>query len=424
MSGKTSIEWTRSDDGTAGSTWNPVRGCSRKSPGCGGPNHQGGCYAEKIAARFSGPGQPFEGFAERGEHGGRWTGKLALVEEQLLLPLRWKKPRRIFVNSMSDLFHEALPDEAIDKVFAVMALAPQHTYQVLTKRAERMRAYFLNLPERVRRINSAVWSLLGTPIGRRIAHGGNWRASLPLATVWLGVSVEDQERADERIPDLLATPAAVRFLSCEPLLGPIDLTTIKQWAGRPEEFGDALQWYLEGDVHEEEGVAYPHLDWVIAGSESGPRSRPAELAWFRSIRDQCRAAGVSFFQKQLTESGRKLPIEQWPADLRVRLHMIRGTAPTQAGLAAGRNAADDRASDHAAALRSEEEKGYARGLRDAWAPLRDLRAAGWSVAVHNDYWVDGRSYTFWLLTHPSGRWIKGEGETDLEALEQCSASAR
>ncbi len=101
--GKTSIEWTDS-------VWNPVRGCSRVSPGCGGANHEGGCYAEKIAARFSGPGQPYEGFARRTPNGGQWTGKLALIEKSLDLPLRWRKPRRIFVNSMSDLFHENLPD--------------------------------------------------------------------------------------------------------------------------------------------------------------------------------------------------------------------------------------------------------------------------------------------------------------------------
>jgi hypothetical protein len=248
--------------------------------------------------------------------------------------------------------------------------------------------------------------------------------------------------------------------------------------------------------------AVGHLDWVIAGSESGPRSRPAELAWFRSIRDQCRAAGVSFFQKQLTESGRQKFADQGlPASSRhedgrqtcacatrrtlqpegmlpmtetyqspahgwtcfhcgetfmhpnparnhfgatpdaepgcvLRLQgadhgLLRKVRGLENQIARYREEDTDlhrkvaaMASDHAAALRSEEEKGYARGLRDAWAPLRDLRAAGWSVAVHNDYWVDGRSYTFWLLTHPSGRWIKGEGETDLEALEQCSASAR
>lgn len=135
MSGATKIEWTDS-------TWNPLRGCSRVSPGCGGPGHQGGCYAERIAARFSDVGQPFHGLAERTIHGGRWTGKVAVAPDHIFLaPLRWKKPRRIFVNSMSDLFHEAVPDETIDRVFAVMALTPQHTYQVLTKRAERMRAW-------------------------------------------------------------------------------------------------------------------------------------------------------------------------------------------------------------------------------------------------------------------------------------------
>lgn len=280
--GKTSIEWTRGDDGSAGSVWNPVRGCSRISPGCGGPNHQGGCYAEKIAARFSGPGQPFEGFAERTEFGGRWTGKMALADDMLTLPLRWRKPRRIFVNSMSDLFHDNLPDEAIDKVFAVMALAPQHTYQVLTKRAARMRDY-LCTPNRENSINGAVWSLLGTPLGSKIEHGGEWRAKLPLQQVWLGVSVEDQERADERIPDLLKTPAALRFLSCEPLLGPLD-----------------LDHYLRAGSHRHVGsMTKPPISLAIVGGESGPRSRPFWAPWARSILRQCRKAGTACFIKQM-----------------------------------------------------------------------------------------------------------------------------
>jgi protein gp37 len=122
---KTKIQWTDRSD------WNPVRGCTRVSPGCGGPGPHGGCYAEVIAARFSDPGQPFHGFAKRGP--ARWTGKVELIKERLTLPLRWRKPARIFVNSMFDLFHEALPDEAIDRVFAVMALCPQHVFQILTK---------------------------------------------------------------------------------------------------------------------------------------------------------------------------------------------------------------------------------------------------------------------------------------------------
>ncbi len=305
--GKTSIEWTRGDDGSAGATWNPIRGCSRLSPGCGGPNHQGGCYAEKIAARFSGPGQPFEGFAERGAYGGRWTGKIALVDDMLTLPLRWKKPRRVFVNSMSDLFHENLPDEAIDKVFAVMALAPQHTFQVLTKRADRMRKYFAALScdggyrPYVRRSG---WVAPDPRDGDHVIllqEGQSW----PLPNVWLGVSVEDRARKT-RIADLRATPAAIRFLSCEPLLeelGALDLTGIHQ---------------------------------VIIGGESGPRSRPFALEWARSIVGQCKASSVACFVKQLGAKPGDRPSPQfchepiklrdrkggdwseWPEDLRVR----------------------------------------------------------------------------------------------------------
>lgn len=297
MGATTSIEWTDA-------TWNPVRGCSRISPGCGGPNHEGGCYAEKIAARFSGPGQPFEGFAKRTPHGGAWTGKMALADDMLTVPLRWRKPRRIFVNSMSDLFHENLPDEAIDKVFAVMALCPQHTFQVLTKRADRMRAYFeerwqgtpaqrvkvgdtvIDMPAggetgREHQVEIAVEAVLEdfpkmtdpdndalwTEAGSLKIRQYKW----PLPNVWLGVSVEDQERADERIPDLLATPAAVRFLSCEPLLGSLH-----------------LQRYLSSGIH-----------LAIVGGESGPRSRRLWVPNVRAIIRQCKKAGVAAFVKQM-----------------------------------------------------------------------------------------------------------------------------
>ena len=228
MADNTRIEWTDA-------TWNPLRGCSRVSEGC---RH---CYAEQVAARFSGPGLKFEGIAHRIGGEARWTGKVVLVEEKLTEPLRWRRPRRIFVNSMSDLFHEELPDDAIDRVFAIMARAPHHTFQILTKRAVRLRAYMS-------------------------APG---RAVLP--HVWLGVSVEDQAAAEERIPELLAVPAALRFLSCEPLLGPLRL---ESYLGR-------------------RGIG-----WVISGGESGPRARPPDPAWFRSLRDQCRAARVPFFFKQ------------------------------------------------------------------------------------------------------------------------------
>lgn len=287
MSAVSTIEWTDA-------TWNPVRGCTRVSAGCGGPNRQGGCYAETIAARFSGPGQPFEGFAERTAQGGRWTGKMALVDDMLTLPLRWKKPRRIFVNSMSDLFHENLPDEAIDKVFAVMALAPRHTFQVLTKRAERMREYMTADGGfgRWGYIEHQARKLADVPASKTLAYYGG--SCLP--NVWLGVSTEDQATADERIPELLATPAAVRFISAEPLLGALDPTRVPYGVLHREHtiYINALAGY--GDEHGHTG-----LDWVIAGGESGPRARPAHPDWFRTLRDQCAAAGVPFFFKQWGE---------------------------------------------------------------------------------------------------------------------------
>ena len=226
---ETSIEWVKNPDGTQGRTWNPIRGCTRVSPGCGGPGPHGGCYAEGIAARFSGPGQPFEGIAEMRGGKGRWTGKLAFVEAKLTEPLRVRKPTTWFVNSMSDLFHEAVPDAWIDRVFAVMALCPQHTFQVLTKRSARMRAY-LTAPSFGMRIGGELMRAARGHAGAE-AHviGLTHRLTvqcLPLPNCWLGVSTEDQRRADERIPDLLATPAAVRFVSAEPLLSAIDFMRI------------------------------------------------------------------------------------------------------------------------------------------------------------------------------------------------------
>lgn len=238
-----------------------MRGCTRVSPGCGGANHQGGCYAEKIAARFSDPGQAFYGFAERAPHGGRWTGKLALIEEQLDLPRRWKKPRRIFVNSMSDLFHEGLPDASIDRVVSVMAQCAawrSHVFQVLTKRDERMRDYWRGVFE-----------------GRLVEEF--IRLDAPLPNVWLGISVEDRARKS-RIDNLRETPAAVRFLSLEPLL---------------EDLGE---------------IDLRGIGWVIAGAESGPRARPCDLNWIREIRDQCVGAQVPFFFKQHVERGRVISL--------------------------------------------------------------------------------------------------------------------
>jgi len=222
MSTVSSIEWTES-------TWNPVRGCARVSPGC---EH---CYAERMAHRFSGEGRPYEGLTVLGKKGPRWTGRVRLVEKALDEPLRWRRPRLVFVNSMSDLFHERVPLDFIERVFATMRTAEQHTFQVLTKRADRL----------VELADQLLWP----------------------DNVWMGVSVESDEYA-WRIDRLRQVPARVRFLSLEPLLGPLP------------------QLALDG------------IHWVIVGGESGPGARPMEEAWVRSIRRQCVAAEVPFFFKQ------------------------------------------------------------------------------------------------------------------------------
>ena len=201
MSDDSKIEWTDA-------TWNPIRGCSRVSEGC---RH---CYAERVAARFSGPGQPYEGLVRisntlDGRKPTGWNGTVRMVAEHLADPLRWKKPRRIFVNSMSDLFHERLTNEQIAAVFGVMAAAGSHTFQVLTKRAARMREWFAWAGDHgASGARSACRASAALYLGALPEPPGadTW----PLPNVWLGVSAENQAAADERIPDLLATPAAVR----------------------------------------------------------------------------------------------------------------------------------------------------------------------------------------------------------------------
>ena len=333
MSVNTSIEWTDS-------TWNCLRGCTRVSEGCRN------CYAEKVAYRFSGEGLPYAVLAVLKNGHPSWTGKVEFIEKHLLDPLKWgsvltgirngegilrekahkdgsvtltrERPRRIFVNSMSDLFHEAVTDEMRDKIFAVMALCPHHTFQVLTKRPERMLEYL----ERI--ADLAVhdvwkWQQAADLIVDNCAvlEDHAW----PLPNVWLGVSVENQAAADARIPLLLQTPAAVRFISAEPLLGEIRLERVRM----PETlFG----WHdinvLSGNIYRharQVGFGHPKLDWVICGGESGPGARPMEADWARSLRDQCASAGVPFFMKQMgsvfgPKKGHKAPddlnIKQFP----------------------------------------------------------------------------------------------------------------
>ncbi|MBX9907452.1 MAG: phage Gp37/Gp68 family protein [Beijerinckiaceae bacterium] len=290
------IEWTEA-------TWNPIVGCTITSPGCTN------CYAMKMAGRIErmGTARHYDGTTLTSKAGSVWTGKLALAPEHVLLaPLRRRKPTTWFVNSMSDLFHEDALDAWIDRVFAVMALTPQHTYQVLTKRSDRMRAYVGNLPNRDDFVGHAAAHLWGGENPDAIYDQARRAVMMPLPNVWLGVSAEDQRRADERIPDLLATPAAIRFVSAEPLLGPIDFMRIR----RPSPLGSMSALPCEPGQS-------ATLDWIIVGGESGPGARHMEDAWAESIVQQCAAAGTAAFVKQMggPVKARMRPI---PAHLMVR----------------------------------------------------------------------------------------------------------
>lgn len=263
MADGTHIEWTDA-------TWNPITGCSVVSPGCTN------CYAMKLAGTRLQHHPSRAGLTRDTKAGPVWNGVLRLNEAWLDQPLRWKRPRMIFVCAHGDLFHEDVPDEWIDRVFAVMAEAHWHTFQVLTKRSARARKY-LSAWETRERIGDVQHRELGDNCAyTNVACDAIW----PLANVWLGVSAEDQQRADERVPDLLDAPATVRFISAEPLLGPIALRDIHDGIdclGR--RFGTCV-------------------DWVIVGGESGDAARPMHPDWVRALRDQCARADVPFFFKQ------------------------------------------------------------------------------------------------------------------------------
>lgn len=269
MAKETGVEWT---DGT----WPIVQGCDPVSPGCA---H---CYAVPLLWRLmhnpnpviSGP---LQGLVEKHKGKLRFTGKVAMREDRLSWPLQWKTPMKIFVPSHGDIFHKAVTEDQLDLIWAVMALCPQHTFQVLTKRPERMRDYFItrHSHNEIELAAERLQPSADTPFSPK--HVFCW----PLPNVWLGVSTEDQQRADERIPALLETPAAIRFISAEPLLGPIILHPL----------GDGTN-ALTSSVG-------PNLDWVIVGGESGPGARPGNITWLRSIRDQCAEVEVPVFIKQL-----------------------------------------------------------------------------------------------------------------------------
>lgn len=276
MSDRTAIEWTDA-------TWNPVTGCTRVSPGCEN------CYID-WSPPFRMHNRHFRDRDGNRSHAiGSTTGVL-LHPDRLDQPVRWKRPRRIFVNSLSDLFHDDIPDEYIARAFAVMAQAPQHTFQVLTKRPARMRSllssdFFLDEVDRC----------LG---GEGSADALHQAVSWPLPNVWMGVTVEDQKHADLRVPILLDTPAVVRWLSCEPLLGRVD---IKQVSWLDNCSCDPIYGAHERHCGIEPGEWWGGIDWVVVGGESGKDARPMHPDWARSLRDQCVDVGVPFLFKQWGE---------------------------------------------------------------------------------------------------------------------------
>jgi protein gp37 len=324
----TKIEWVKNGDGTQGKTWNPVTGCTKVSPGC---EH---CYAERMSKRLAGRcGYPADN-----------PFKVTLHPRRLTEPLHWRKPRTIFVCSMGDLFHDDVPDEFIDQVFAVMALCPQHTFQVLTKRPERMQEYISGAERQedvCTEIACRAWgwdacraaeNLGGKWIPPQYEEDGYGRVEAagyvdevdipwPLPNVWLGVTAENQEQADKRIPLLLETPAAVKFVSIEPMLGAVDLTTketcpdcggsgywwtpgrgpayVNSYGDPPrhkttcETCGGNFDYPGDGEI-----ATFPDgIHWVICGGETGPGARPIHPDWVRFLRDQCQYAGVPFFFK-------------------------------------------------------------------------------------------------------------------------------
>jgi protein gp37 len=304
MGDKSMIEWTDA-------TWNPVTGCTKVSQGC---KH---CYAERVFPRAYNR----QAVVRVGKDGIESTRvreftDVAVHPDRLEMPLRWRRPRRIFVNSMSDMFHEDVPDDFIVDVFATMALAPRHTFQILTKRPERMLTWLTRTAApRKGEVIGRAWSMLGHM--PKYVHEGIMQRPWPLPNVWLGVSVEDQETADERIPLLLETPAAVHWISAEPLLGPITFK-LYMLTERPcfvckeeDELGIARGAHSHpincGWRHDLERVGKPPqrerpgsgLDWVVVGGESGRHGRPFDIAWARSLMAQCRAANVPVLMKQL-----------------------------------------------------------------------------------------------------------------------------
>lgn len=335
MADGTRIEWTDA-------TWNPITGCTLVSEGCRN------CYAAELAAGRLAGHPSRNGLAVRNADGvAKFTGEMRFNAQWLGQPLRWRKARMVFVCAHGDLFHENVPDAWIDRVFAVMALCPQHKFQLLTKRPKRMRAYLERDPRDD--INGEAGTLVNWD---EMAQIDAW----PLPNVWLGVSVEDQATADERIPVLLDTPAAIRWVSAEPLLGPVDLAAMRppySWGVNPDgwvfnalEIGDIYHLHYQnsdGEVKIESGDG-PYrnaaIDWLVVGGESGRNARPMHPDWARSLRDQCVAAGVPFLFKQwgawTAQVGRMAAIDFDPAREAEVLKPLNNQVMLESGLRDGR----------------------------------------------------------------------------------------
>jgi len=268
----TKIEWVRNSDGTKGKTWNPVTGCTKISADCA---H---CYAERMARRLAGR----YGYPAAPNH-----FDVTLRPDRLGQPLKWRKPKMVFVVSMGDLFHEDVPSSYITHVFEVMEKARTHTFQVLTKRPERMQRYIKR----------------------------NWdKMDQYLTNVWLGVTAENQEQADKRIPILLETPAAVRFVSVEPMLEPVNLRGISDSDYCIDALTGDVAWMESRDIGSElMGEPGPSLDWVICGPETGPGARGIQEfePRARGLRNQCVEAGVPFFLKKNTNGTRQIDGREW-----------------------------------------------------------------------------------------------------------------
>lgn len=308
MSARSSIEWTDR-------TWNPITGCSEVSPGCAN------CYAARFSATRLKNHPDYAGLAivDEKTKKPRFSGELRFHADRIEEPLHWRKPSRVFVNSMSDLFNEKVERRQIAQIFGVMALTQRHTYQVLTKRPQNLN-WLRNLDSH--RAVAEAFQVTGAWPTCDMEH--EW----PLSNVWLGVSVESQHFADERIPLLLEAPAAVRFLSAEPLLGPINLQfmfnqrsglALNSLTGERSFSVPPVDMYLHS------------IDWVICGGESGPNARPMHPEWARSLRDQCLSAAVPFFFKQW---GSWLPIVRHgfrPKQRAGALHELRMHRETECG---------------------------------------------------------------------------------------------